>query len=44
MMARFATQHRLMQPEQLRAFDSEGYAWTAAASAPDRMVFRRKAV
>ena len=44
LMARFATQHRLMQPEQLRAFDSEGYAWTAAASTPDRLVFRRKAV
>lgn len=42
LMARFATQHRLMQPEQLRAFDSEGYAWTATASTPERMVFRRR--
>ena len=42
LMARFATQHRLMQPEQLRAFDLEGYRWTAAASTPDRLVFRRK--
>jgi cytoplasmic iron level regulating protein YaaA (DUF328/UPF0246 family) len=44
MMARFATQHRLMQPEQLRAFDLEAYRWTAAVSTPDRLVFRRKPV
>lgn len=43
LMARFATTHRLVQPEQLRAFDSEGYAWCAAQSAPERLVFRRGA-
>jgi cytoplasmic iron level regulating protein YaaA (DUF328/UPF0246 family) len=44
LMARFATQHRLMQPEQLRAFNLEHYRWTASASTPNRLVFRRKAV
>jgi cytoplasmic iron level regulating protein YaaA (DUF328/UPF0246 family) len=43
LMARFATTHRLTLPEQLRAFDAEGYRWTAAESTPQRMVFRRKA-
>ncbi len=43
LMARFATTHRLVQPDQLRAFDVEGYAWTATASTPQRLVFRRKA-
>lgn len=42
LMARFAIQHRLTQPEQLRAFDAEGYAWYAAPSSPERMVFRRQ--
>lgn len=43
LMARYAATHHLVQPEQLRAFDSEGYAWSAAQSAPDRLVFRRDA-
>ena len=42
LMARFAIEHRLQQPEQLRAFDAQGYAWEAAASSVDRLVFRRK--
>jgi uncharacterized protein len=42
LMARYAVQHRLQQPDQLRAFDSEGYAWDASASSPERLVFRRK--
>jgi cytoplasmic iron level regulating protein YaaA (DUF328/UPF0246 family) len=42
LMARFATTHRLATPEQLRAFDAEGYAWDAKASRDDRLVFRRK--
>jgi cytoplasmic iron level regulating protein YaaA (DUF328/UPF0246 family) len=42
LMARYAVQHRLQQPDQLRAFDSEGYAWDAKASSPSRLVFRRK--
>jgi cytoplasmic iron level regulating protein YaaA (DUF328/UPF0246 family) len=42
LMVRYATQHRLVQPEQLRAFDAEGYRWDAKASKPDTLVFRRK--
>lgn len=44
LMARFAVEHRAVQPEQLRAFNAEGYAWDAASSTPERMVFRRKTV
>ncbi|MEI6804590.1 MAG: peroxide stress protein YaaA [Burkholderiales bacterium] len=44
MMARFATEQRLVQPEQLRAFDADGYQWSAAASTPERLVFRREAI
>ena len=43
LMARYATTHRLTVPDQLRAFDIEGYRWTAAESTPQRLVFRRKA-
>ena len=43
LMARYATQHRMSTPDQLRAFDLEGYRWTADESTPQRMVFRRKA-
>ena len=43
LMARFATTQRLTTPDQLRAFDLEGYRWTAAESTPQRLVFRRKA-
>ena len=43
LMARYATTHRLSMPDQLRAFDVEGYRWTAAESTPQRLVFRRKA-
>jgi cytoplasmic iron level regulating protein YaaA (DUF328/UPF0246 family) len=42
LMARFAATHALKKPEQLQAFDAEGYAFDAAASAPDRLVFRRR--
>ena len=41
LMARFAITHRLVQPEQLKAFDIEGYAYCASASSPQRLVFRR---
>ena len=41
LMARFATQHRISTPQQLEAFDLEGYAHVPAASEPDRLVFRR---
>lgn len=43
LMARYAATHQLVTPEQLRAFDVEGYAWVAAQSAPERLVFRRTA-
>ena len=43
LMARYATTQRLTTPDQLRAFDLEGYRWTAAESTPQRLVFRRKA-
>ena len=42
LMARFAATHRLVQPEQLRAFDAEGYAWSAQQSNSQRLVFRRQ--
>ncbi|MEY4980056.1 MAG: peroxide stress protein YaaA [Pseudomonadota bacterium] len=42
LMMRFATQQRVQQPEQLQAFDAEGYRFVAAASEPDRWVFRRE--
>jgi len=41
MMARFAIDQRLEDPEQLRAFDTDGYAWCASESTPERLVFRR---
>lgn len=43
LMVRYATEHRLDKPEQLRAFDVDGYRWDAKSSTPDRLVFRRKA-
>jgi hypothetical protein len=43
LMARYATQHRISTPSQLQAFDLEGYAYAPAASAPERLVFRRSA-
>jgi cytoplasmic iron level regulating protein YaaA (DUF328/UPF0246 family) len=43
MMARYAIDHRLTTPEQMRAFDLDGYTWCAAESSPTRMVFRRPA-
>jgi cytoplasmic iron level regulating protein YaaA (DUF328/UPF0246 family) len=43
LMARYAVTHGIVQPEDLRAFDTEGYAWDAAQSSAQRYVFRRKA-
>jgi cytoplasmic iron level regulating protein YaaA (DUF328/UPF0246 family) len=40
LMARYAIQHRAATPQALEGFDLEGY--TLAASAPDRLLFRRK--
>ena len=42
LMVRYATQHRIATPEGLRGFDAEGYAWQAALSTPERLVFRRE--
>ena len=40
-MARYAIRHRIRTPHQLQGFDLDGYAYAAAASRPDRLVFRR---
>lgn len=44
MMARFATQKAIKDAEKLKKFNSEGYAFDAAASCDTRWVFRRKVV
>lgn len=43
MMARWAAQNGVFASDQLRGFDSAGYAFAGAVSEPDRMVFRRDA-
>jgi cytoplasmic iron level regulating protein YaaA (DUF328/UPF0246 family) len=43
LMARYAIEQRVTLPAQLEQFASEGYAYDAGASAPDRLVFRRRA-
>jgi cytoplasmic iron level regulating protein YaaA (DUF328/UPF0246 family) len=42
LMARYAAQRRITAPKALEGFDLEGYAFTPAASTPERLVFRRK--
>ena len=42
MMARHAIERRATTPEALVDFASDGYAFAARASEPDRLVFRRK--
>ena len=42
LMARYAATKRVTLPKQLEQFDLEGYAYNAAASEPERLVFRRK--
>ena len=42
LMARYAIEHKLSKPEQLKDFDSEGYAFDAKASNEARWVFRRR--
>lgn len=44
LMARYAIEKRLQTPDQLQGFALEGYGFDAAASVPDRLVFRRKTV
>lgn len=41
-MARWAIEHRVKTPKKLEGFDADGYAFDAAASTPDRLVFRRR--
>lgn len=41
-MARYAIAHRLEDPAGLRGFDEDGYRFAPAASADDRLVFRRR--
>jgi len=43
-MARFAITQRATRPEQLQAFDVDGYRFQAGVSSPERLVFRRKLV
>lgn len=43
LMVRYALEHRVSTPEQLKGFDREGYRFAPAASEPDRLVFRRDA-
>jgi len=42
LMARYAAQQQLMSPLALQRFATDGYAFDAAASDPDRWVFRRR--
>ena len=41
LMSRYVIQNQLQKPEQLRAFDAEGYAFDAASSSHDEWVFKR---
>ncbi|MFC0251725.1 peroxide stress protein YaaA [Massilia consociata] len=42
LMARYAAQHGLTDPEQLKAFDVDGYAFDPAVSGERNWVFRRR--
>ena len=42
LMARYAAQNGVTDPEQLKDFDVDGYAYDAAASSDSSWVFRRK--
>ena len=42
LMARWAALHKAATPKSLEKFDLEGYAFDAAASLPERLVFRRR--
>ena len=44
LMARWAAKHRVTEPERLKAFDYEGYAFDADASDATHWVFRRDPV
>ncbi len=42
LMARYAIEKKIATVKKLQSFDAEGYRFEPAASAPDRLVFRRK--
>ena len=42
LMTRYAITHHIKTPKGLEGFNLEGYAFDAAVSEPDRLVFRRK--
>jgi len=42
MMARYATDHGITEPEQLKEFDIDGYSHDASASSGNSWVFRRR--
>jgi len=42
LMARWAVLHKTATPKALEKFDLEGYGFDAAASKPERLVFRRR--
>ena len=42
MMVRFAVDHKASQPEHLKDFSADGYAFESAVSTADKLVFRRK--
>jgi cytoplasmic iron level regulating protein YaaA (DUF328/UPF0246 family) len=44
MMARYAAQHGITEPEGLKEFDIDGYAFDAAASTERQWVFRRRQI
>ncbi|MBW4046838.1 MAG: peroxide stress protein YaaA [Proteobacteria bacterium] len=41
LMARYAITHRIADPDRLKAFDLEGYSYSAEASTSSRWVYRR---
>ena len=43
LMVRFAIEHKIDDPEKLKTFDEEGYAFDAKASGDGKLVFRRAA-
>jgi cytoplasmic iron level regulating protein YaaA (DUF328/UPF0246 family) len=42
MMARFAIEQQIVEPEKLKAFKTDGYAFAKTESSENRWVFRRK--
>jgi cytoplasmic iron level regulating protein YaaA (DUF328/UPF0246 family) len=42
LMARYAAEHGILDPERLKDFDVDGYAFDAAASGEHTWVFRRR--